>query len=342
MTDPRLHFRSLASTVVNVRNGTRNLSDKEFERILPELAEEISGMSYQIAYPREVLLKDWHNLQKENIHGTEIHSTSRVGMKLCEHFFPNFWDIHSKGKSFVEGWRNPEVMQKVLRWNRKSHSTPYMSELRRGVYFVQGMTKSTMYRPLMAKAIVKHYKAKKVLDLCAGWGGRMLGTIAAGSEYYAFEPNMETVSNLLHLAMILGIDDRVHIIADDALNMDSWDRPKMDLILTSPPYFDLEVYDDSPKQSVQMFPEYKEWVKGFVRPLIDKCVDRLNPGGVSCWNVAKVRSRHDLREEVSDCHKYRGMVPDEVFSVVSSKRQANQTVTKNMKSSDDTVCYRYL
>jgi len=342
MTNPQLLFRPLPYNILGVKNGTRNLSDKEFDRLLPDLAQEISQLDYRIIHDHGQLSKDWYSLQKANVYGNEIHSTSRIGMKLCEHFFPNFWDIRSMGKSFAESWKDPSVMEKVLEWNRKSHSTPYLSELRRGVYFVQGMTKSTMYRPLLAKAIVKHYRAKRVLDPCAGWGGRMLGTVAAGAEYYAFEPNVETVSNLYSLAYYLGIDKHVHIYCDDALQMDEYDFPKVNMILTSPPYFDLEIYDDGPKQSVQRFPSYKEWVRGFIRPLIDKGIDRLCSGGVSCWNVAKVRSRHDLVDEVEGCHSFRGMKPDETFSVVSSKRQANQTVTKNMKSSDDTVCYRYI
>ena len=41
-----------------------------------------------------------------------------------------------------------------MRWNRKSHSTPYLSEIKRGIYFNFGLPKSTMYRPQMAKMIV--------------------------------------------------------------------------------------------------------------------------------------------------------------------------------------------
>ncbi len=327
---------------INTKNASRNLSDKEWEKVVPKLAKELAKVDYRYEYDDTQLWRDWQNLKKFNNPEIFINSTRRVGMKLCEHFFPNFFDIKSNGKTFSELWKDPKVLEAVLRWNRKSHSTPYLSELRRGVYFTQGLPKSTMYRPLMAKTIVDHYGAKTVLDPCAGWGGRMLGAVASGAHYYAFEPNKETHYNLLRLARYLDIMDRVTIVCDDFLRVSSYNVPKVDMVLTSPPYFDLEIYDDDPRQSVEQFSTYKDWVKGFIIPSVDHSVDLLKKGGVSCWNVAKIRSRHDLRLEVQNCHEYRGMKIDEVFSVVSSRRQFNQRDRKNLKTTDDTVCFRYL
>lgn len=336
------NVKSLIHDFLNQKNSTRNLSDREFEELLPKLAEELTQVDYHYDHPEHLLRKDWSRLQKENVYDNFIDSRSRVGMKLCEHFFPNFFEIRSNGKQFTELWKDPNVLEAVIRWNRKSHSTPYLSELRRGVYFTQGLPKSTMYRPLMAKTIVERYNAKSVLDPCAGWGGRMLGTLAAGADYVGFEPNKETHYNLLRLARFIGQEHRVTIICDDFLNVKRHHLSKFDMVLTSPPYWDLEIYDDDPKQSVEQFTNYRDWVKGFIIPAVDHSIDHLKDGGVSCWNVAKVRSRHDLCMEVEHCHEYRNFVVDQTFSVVSSKRQYNQNDKGNLKSHDDTICYRFM
>jgi tRNA G37 N-methylase Trm5 len=182
-------------------------------------------------------------------------------MKLCEHFFPNFYDIQdNRGKSFRNQW-NKNNLIKILKWNRKSHSTPYLSELKRGIYFCCGMTKNTMYRPQMSKLICDHYKPKIVLDPCAGWGGRMLGAVASGAYYIAFEPNTETFNNLQKLIEFLNISDNVRIICDDAMNMLNYDLPKVDLIITSPPYFDLEVYTAEHTQSINNHNTYESWTR---------------------------------------------------------------------------------
>jgi 16S rRNA G966 N2-methylase RsmD len=323
---------------LNKKYSTKNLSDIDFENIVEELAESISKVSYVQAYTEKQLRDDWKKLCNWTTTENKINSTSRIGMKLCEHFFPNFYEIQNKnGKSFQNLW-NKENLIKILRWNRKSHSTPYLSELKRGIYFCCGLTKNTMYRPQMSKAICLKYKPKIVLDPCAGWGGRMLGVVSTGADYVAFEPNTKTFNNLLKLAKFLKIENKVKIICDDVLNIKKYDLPKVDLILTSPPYFDLEVYTNESTQSINNCDNYNLWSESFLKPTIYNCINLLNNDGVSCWNVGKV-GKNDMNDDVLRYHQEIGFHVVENFSVMSSKRQSLQSKTKNEKSSDNTVIY---
>ena len=325
----------MIQTFLNIKNSVRNLSDVEFENIPPTLASELEDVSFYYSYSDSDLLKDWNALIKWNARVDSMASTQRVGMKLCEHFFPNFFDIENKdGNSFKSLWK-ADKLGKVLRWNRKSHSTPYLSELRRGIYFNYKLAKSTMYRPQMAKMVVTNLGAKRVLDPCAGWGGRMLGTIAAGAEYVAFEPNTETYEGLLNLSKFLGIQDKVRIIKDSALEMDKYDIGEFDLILTSPPYFDLEVYSHEDTQSIKGCDTYSMWVNNFLKPLIELSISHMKQNGWSCWNVHNV-GKMKMIDDVKEIHK--GYNNQKVFSVTSSKRQTNQTVSKK-KNADVTICY---
>ena len=325
----------MIQTFLNIKNSVRNLSDVEFENILPTLSSELEDVSFYYSYSDSDLLKDWNALIKWNARVDTMASTQRVGMKLCEHFFPNFFDIENKdGNSFKSLWK-ADKLEKVLRWNRKSHSTPYLSELRRGIYFNYKLAKSTMYRPQMAKMVVTNLGAKRVLDPCAGWGGRMLGSVAAGAEYVAFEPNSETYEGLLKLIKLLGIEDKVRIIKDSALEMDKYDIGEFDLILTSPPYFDLEVYSHEDTQSIKGCDTYSMWVNNFLKPLIELSISHMKQNGWSCWNVHNV-GKMKMIDDVKVIHE--GYNNQKVFSVTSSKRQTNQTVSKN-KNADVTICY---
>lgn len=320
---------------LNIKNSLRNLSDDEFEKILPTLASELENVDYHSNYSDSELYKDWDNLRKWNARVDSISSTQRTGMKLCEHFFPNFYDIENKkGDSFKKLWK-AQNLEKVLRWNRKSHSTPYLSELKRGIYFNFKLAKSTMYRPQMAKIVVTNLGAKRVLDPCAGWGGRMMGVVAAGAEYVAFEPNTETYNGLMKLIEFLGIGDKVRIIKDSALEMDKYDIGEFDLVLTSPPYFDLEVYSHEDTQSIKGCDTYKVWVDKFLTPLINSALSHLKSDGWSCWNVHNV-GKMKMIDDVKDIHK--DYPNQKVFSVTSSKRQTNQN-NKDKKNSDITICY---
>jgi 16S rRNA G966 N2-methylase RsmD len=323
---------------LNKRFSTRELTDQEFENIVGELAEEIAKVSYVPTYTNQQLLDDWEKLCQWSTNDNYINSTSRIGMKLCEHFFPNFYDIqNNRGDSFANLW-NKENLIKILRWNRKSHSTPYLSELKRGIYFCCGLTKNTMYRPQMAKAVCLRYQPKIVLDPCAGWAGRMLGAVASGANYIAFEPNTKTYDGILEITKLLNIEDKVRIICDDVLNIQKYDLPKVDLVITSPPYFDLEIYADESTQSITNFDNYEMWSEKFLKVTIDNCLDLLNQNGVSCWNVGKV-GKKDMNDDVKKYHLARDFNIIENFSVISSKRQSLQSSSKNEKSSDDTVIY---
>jgi len=262
-------------------------------------------------------------------------STQRLGIRLCEHFFPNFYDIENKkGDSLKKLWKS-DKLEKVLRWNRKSHSTPYMSEIKRGIYFNYGLPKSTMFRPQLAKMIVTNFRSKRVFDPCAGWGGRMLGSVSAGAEYVAFEPNTETYNGLLKLATFLGIDSKVRIIKDSALEMNNYDIGLFDIVLTSPPYYDLEIYSHELTQSINNCDNYNNWVESFLIPLVKLSQSILKEDGWSCWNTHNI-GKMKMIDDIKNLHEQ--YPRQKIFSVNSSKRQTNQ-LGNNKKNKDITICY---
>jgi len=328
------------SKFFNVRNSLRNLTDEEFEQILPLLAEELSRIPVELHYTPQELYKDWQNLLQVNTTDRFIAPQRRQGLKLCEHFMPNFWDIQSKnGMSFRSLWTNPQNLPKLLRLNRTMHSTPYLSELRRMVYFSYGLAKATMFRPILAKNIISYYKAKTVLDPCAGWGGRMLGAAAAGAYYTAFEPNKETYNNLLQIAKFVNIEDRVFLFNLPAQEMVGMKLPfnTYDLVLTSPPYFSLEVYSNETTQSYAPNMSYSTWVDNFLNPVIFECVKRLDRDhGTSCWNVANV-GKYKLIDNVMSIHNDIDYIKDAEFGITSSRRPTGSIG----KSMDTTISYKH-
>lgn len=326
---------------LNKRHALRKLTDADFEIACSELAQQLVSFDYKPKYSDLELQKDWKGLCSFVSDTNGINSTVRHGMKISEHFMHNFYDISdNKGRSFANQW-NYEVLNKVLRWNRKSHSTPYLSELKRGVYFCTGMTKNTMYRPSLAKMIVNKYaKGKYVLDPCCGWGGRMLGTVAAGSHYIGFEPNTETYNNLRNIATFLNITDNVTLYNDIAENIGNYTFHEVDLILTSPPYYNLEIYSTESSQSVKPNQTYQQWSDAFLMPVIKLCIGKGSNNVVSAWNVANF-GKVNMVDDVKNIHNSLSYDECDMFYVCSSKRQSNQNANKNAKNIDCTVCYNY-
>jgi hypothetical protein len=52
-----------------------------------------------------------------------------------------------------------------------------------------------------------------------------------------------------------------------------------DVIFTSPPYFDFEIYSDHPGQSVALFPQFEGWVVKFLFKTLRNVWQVLGPNG---------------------------------------------------------------
>jgi DNA modification methylase len=140
------------------------------------------------------------------------------------------------------------------------------------------------------------------------------------------------------LAKFLNIEKSVTLIHDDALNMLAYDLPKVDLVLTSPPYYNLEIYSHETTQSITNHSTYSSWSQHFYRPLIHLCLQHLTENGVSCWNVGKMGS-DDMWADLEKYHTELGYNKCQEFGIVSSKRQAiNKTGSE--KSQDTTAVYK--
>ncbi|HIJ10952.1 TPA: site-specific DNA-methyltransferase, partial [Candidatus Woesearchaeota archaeon] len=66
-------------------------------------------------------------------------------------------------------------------------------------------------------------------------------------------------------------------------------KGKVDLIFTSPPYFNREAYSEDENQSYKKYgSSYDSWRDGFLLPTLKTCVETLKPGRYLLWNVADV------------------------------------------------------
>lgn len=264
---------------------------------------DLMAIDYHYNYSDGELMSDWYKL----CNTTQFKSGSqfRPGIKLCQHFFPNFWHIrNSRGTSFAQCWQDRNLMEDVLQWGKKGMSQLWMSWIRRAIFMRAGLPNSSFYRPHFSRQIILEsgIRTGTLFDPCAGWGGRMLGTVSSGWHYIACEPNTETYRNLLELVEFLGIADNVTLLNQPAEHFDYGSlRGKVDVVLTSPPYFNLEVYSAESTQSYNKHKNYTEWKDQWLIPLIKECTSLLKPSGVSCWNAMNFAAC-PLAADVVDAH----------------------------------------
>lgn len=265
--------------------------------------EQLMDIDYRYRYSDEELMKDWNAIKQATVftYGSQF----KPGLKLSQHFCDNFFDIKTKnGKSFLELSKDPILIDKVRTWGLEKMSALYISWIRRAIYMAGGMHNPSHYRPHLAKEIILSTKKQRgvLLDPCAGWGGRMIGTVASGWNYIGFEPNKKTFDNLIRIVSYLNIGDSVILYQlpyDFALI-----KNKVDIVLTSPPYFDLEIYDDSITQSYNQFTDYDDWLHNWYLNMIKANFDLLKDDGLSCYNVQNGRCKNIVEETINVHSEY--------------------------------------
>ena len=333
--------------ILNRKHALTRLTDAEFEAMLPQLAAELAAHGVlRESYTDADIQKDWTLLQKKDTTASvfNISATEVAGMKVLRKHMRHFHAVRNyKGHSVESLWTQP-CLEKALRFNRAQHSTPYASEIIRSLSFANGLGKVTMYRPLMAKKVVSYLANKdklkevRVLDVCAGWGGRMIGAKSAEGggalhsalnvHYTGIDPCAKTYEALRAIRDELGLTNvtLIHKPAEVALQQEQeQELGTYDIALTSPPYYNLELYSDEPTQSVRtatIMAGYQAWLDTFLKPVIQGVI-RL---GVkySCWSVKnfKTDKKYDLLDDVIRIHDDHGwrLLDDAVFTMANSRR----------------------
>jgi hypothetical protein len=267
--------------------------------------EDLIALDYKYHYNDQELYDDWYKLKNATtfLKGSQF----KPGMKLCQHFCDNFWNIENdKGLSFAKAWQDPKIMSDVITWGTKSMSSLWMSWIRRAVFMRAGIANSSFYRPHFSKQIIRmHDKSNGILfDPCHGWGGRMLGTVAANWSYIGCDPNTVTFNNVSDIASFLNIQDKVTLLNIPAEEY-TFIPNSVDIVLTSPPYFNLEMYNDNPDQSYNKFNTYEVWENKWLRPLISSSISMIKDNGISAWNVMNFK-KNDLVNAVITEHEKHG------------------------------------
>lgn len=265
--------------------------------------------------------KSKYNIEKEIIklkkspncinNETKVISQSMIGCGILWTYFPHWIDIRCNGSQSVsEVWADDNKLKTLIRktyiWKLK-HNEPNWTENRiRQISKVYGAKQAVSnFRPTVARDIYNKYGGKdaKVLDMCSGFGGRMLGFAASQcAEYAGTDPSAKTYEGLLELS-----SDIKSVLPQKKITV--YDMPFEDLSLpsnyfdvafTSPPYFNTEIYSDEENNSCNRYPEYNQWVHEFLEKIIYNAMDSVKQSGYVIINIANVKNAPNLSD---DCFK---------------------------------------
>jgi tRNA1(Val) A37 N6-methylase TrmN6 len=177
----------------------------------------------------------------------------------------------------------------------------------------------TAFPPLHAKFFADKFlpkdKAGIIVDPCAGWGGRLLGSLLVNRKhrvhYYGVDPEFRNeeayeglkrrVNTWLKRELTGPRDAKLFYKPfEDWINTKSARSlmGKADLVITSPPYFVAENYNPkNQRQSANRYPEYLQWRENFYRVLMKGAYGLLKANGHFVLNIADVSEAPRLERD---------------------------------------------
>ena len=136
------------------------------------------------------------------------------------------------------------------------------------------------FQTTIAFTIYKLFKPKNIFDSSAGWGDRLIAALAYGTSYTGVDPSK--CLKPLYLKMIKTFTKnkkKKYKIINKGIEDVKVNKGKYDLCFTSPPFFDLEIYEKNKNQSIQKFSSSNKWEKEFLITLINKNIEALQLKG---------------------------------------------------------------
>jgi len=154
----------------------------------------------------------------------------------------------------------------------------------------------------------------KIYDPSAGWGGRILGAMSVRDNrnvhYIGTDPNPDNflydgtsrysrVAHFYNSKTYRGNSFFSHTNSYELYRLGSEEigknedflkhRGDIDIVFTSPPYFNREAYSEDENQSYKKYGNtYETWRDDFLKPTLQTCCDMLKCGGYLLWNIADI------------------------------------------------------
>lgn len=182
----------------------------------------------------------------------------------------------------------------------------------------------------LARDLINEFaEGGKVLDPCAGWGGRLVGFLASDATEYdgtdASPYQCEGDQLIYDTFRDVTQGNKTVTITCLPFEKRTLRNDYFDMAITSPPYFDTEKYLGG-EQSRETSANYEQWRDTFYLILIQKTFDALKAGGIFCLQVGS--QRYPLLTDGTEIAKEAGF---EVLEVRPTEMVNNQTKTDEDK-----------
>lgn len=172
-----------------------------------------------------------------------------------------------------------EFWNKNKHWLMKNKNTS-IPKIRDIIYHKTKLCNN--FRISVCLTVLEIFNAKRWLDISAGWGDRLIAAIGANLErYVGVDPNDCLQQMYQNIIDKIADDASKHkyTVLHGGFEKVQLPNEKFDIVFSSPPFFDLEIYSESKDDSFLNYNTKESWFYNFLIPSLDKAISHLQIDG---------------------------------------------------------------
>jgi hypothetical protein len=294
-------------------------------------------------------------------HKNKVIGQSTHGLNLAWSYMQHAWGIKcGKMKTPMEIWNDEEHLKKGLNkiltgtfFKQKKPHDITDSDMRSMLRRYSGTQMVSNFRPTAAAALYDIFVEKDsplegtsagtVWDPSMGYGGRLLGAIAAGVNYIGTDPCIPTYKGLEQIRDTYGHKHKSYTLLRQGSETYDPQPESLDFVFTSPPYFGWEAYGDEPEQSSIKFNTSDLWKEKFLKQTIANAYKGLKKGKHLALNVANTKQYKTFEEDTVQLALDVGFEHTDTWWLsLSTQQGGSETTTLDGESVEKKQENRYL
>lgn len=177
-----------------------------------------------------------------------------------------------------------------------------------------GYKECSTFKPKLIKYFIEKFKAKRLLDISSGWGDRLIGAMASDIEcYHGFDPNPCLHKGYQEMINFFNPKNKNNfIIKQLPFEKATLNNEYYDMVMSSPPYFTMEIYADEETQSTYNINDERFWYDNYLKIWINKCYKALKKNGILALNINQFKNQNYIYWLINDMNninwKYLGII----------------------------------
>lgn len=163
------------------------------------------------------------------------------------------------------------------------------------------------FRISICMKILNIFKPKRWLDISSGWGDRLISSYLYGvDEYCGCDPNLNLTKGYDQIIKYFKSFNPNEVVTIGNCGFENLKIPhkNYDIVLTSPPFFDLEKYSDYKDDSLVNYNTLEIWYQKFLLTVLKKAADHLNNQGHMVLYIDFVQDKRYIKRMIDDVNKF--------------------------------------